>query len=145
MSYPRPSCGAKAELGFESGLFGSCIIALTGNVLLSFDVASVPHMVRGRAVNSSGVAVQGSEQLLAPEIGEGVGQLGSCPEDQVMEEPGGGYLLEGISFVLLIIILLVKGSVGDWEGCISVSCQGRGKGSCATCSSGQDKIVRPLV
>lgn len=113
-------------------------------MLLSFDVASMPCTVSRRAVNSSGVAVQGSEQLLAPKIGERVGQLGSCPEDQVMKEPG-GYLLEGISFVLLIIILLVKVSVGDWEGCISVSCQGRGRGSCATCSSVQDKIVRPLV
>lgn len=89
-------------------LFGSNISALTGDVLLSFDVASVPHTVRGRAVNSSGVAVQRPDQLLAPEIGEGVGQLGSCPEDQVMKEPR-EYLLEGISFVLLAIILLVKG------------------------------------
>lgn len=85
-------------------LFGSSIIAFTGDVLLPSDVASVLCMVRGKAVNSSTVAVQGSKQLLAPEIGEGVGQLGSCPEDQVMKEPQGD-LLEGNSFVLLTIIL----------------------------------------
>lgn len=62
----------------------------------------------------SAAAVQGSQQLLAPEISDGVGQLGSCPEGQVLKEPQ-RYLLEGNSFALLTIIRPVKGAVGAWK------------------------------
>lgn len=104
--------GQRQSWDLNPSLLGSSIIALIGDVPLSSDAASVPDMVRRRAVNMSTVAVQGSQQFLAPEIAEGVGQLGSCPEGQVIKESRRD-LLEGNSVALLTILLLVKGAVSD--------------------------------
>lgn len=88
--------------------------------------------MKGRAVNVNTIAVQRSHQFLASEIGEGVGQLGSCPEGQVLKECW-RYLLEGNGFVLLTIILFVKGAISDWKGCTSLNYLGRGRNSCIIC------------
>ena len=88
--------------------------------------------MKGRAVNINTIAVQGSQQFLAPEIGEGVDQLGSCPEGQVIEESW-RYLSQGNGFVLLTIIPLVKGAISDWKGCTLVNYLRRGRDSCIIC------------
>lgn len=93
MSSPRSAGGSEAELGFEPKF----IWVQHYCSYWSSDAANLPHMVKGRAVNMSTITAQGSQQVLAPEIGEGVGQLGSCPEGQVKKEPW-GFLLEGNSF-----------------------------------------------
>lgn len=60
---PRQSCVS------HPSLLGSSITALPGDELLSSDAAGLSYMMKGRAVNMSTVAAQGSQKFLAPEIG----------------------------------------------------------------------------
>ena len=50
-------------------LYRSGVFTFIGDELLASDAARFPNMVKRRAVNMSTVAVQGSQQFLAPEIG----------------------------------------------------------------------------
>lgn len=73
----------------------SHLLLVAPSSVLSSAAVRLPSVARARAVNTGTVAVQGSSQLLAPELGEGVGQLGRCPEGQVGRRDSPEVLLRG--------------------------------------------------
>lgn len=61
--------GQKQSWDLNPSLGRSSVVTFIGDKLLSSDAANLPNMVKRRTVNMSTVAVQGSQQFLAPEIG----------------------------------------------------------------------------